>query len=100
MKNSVFWDGMLGTMLAVTSKRRTHRAKLQVTANVVPSSSILVALMMEALRSSETSFIKDPQEVNIPGDGIIYGYLRLNCQRKEQLKIMWSGNNLPFPMVQ
>jgi hypothetical protein len=49
----------LGT-LAVTSNRRTLRRILRsvrrflVTANFVPSSPILVTLMMEALSSSET----------------------------------------------
>jgi predicted hotdog family 3-hydroxylacyl-ACP dehydratase len=55
--------GELGTALAVTSNRRTLRRntflrsvrRLLVTANVVPSSPILVTLMKEALRSSETS---------------------------------------------
>jgi hypothetical protein len=41
----------VGTTLAVTSSRRT----LLVTANVVPTSQILVTLMKEALSSSETS---------------------------------------------
>jgi hypothetical protein len=47
--------GELGTTLAVTSNRRTHAfvflrsvRRLLVTANVVPSSPILVTLMMEA----------------------------------------------------
>jgi hypothetical protein len=45
--------GELGT-LAVTSNRRTLEAcQLLVTANAVPSSPILVTLMMEALSSSE-----------------------------------------------
>jgi hypothetical protein len=46
--------GELGTTLAVTSNRRSVR-RLLVTANVVPSSSIIVTLMKEALSSSETS---------------------------------------------
>jgi hypothetical protein len=45
--------GELGTMLAVTRNRRTLR--LLVTAKVFPSLLILVTLMMEELRSSETS---------------------------------------------
>jgi hypothetical protein len=55
--------GELGT-LAVTSNRRRLRAvflrslrRLLVTDNVVPSSQILIALMMEALSSSETSVL-------------------------------------------
>jgi demethoxyubiquinone hydroxylase (CLK1/Coq7/Cat5 family) len=46
--------GELGTMLAVTSNRRTLRKK---------NSSILVTLMMEALSSSETSFLQEPHGV-------------------------------------
>jgi hypothetical protein len=48
--------GELGTTLAVTSNPRTlHR--FLVTANVIPSSPILVTLMMEALSSTETSVL-------------------------------------------
>jgi hypothetical protein len=45
--------------------------RLLVTANDVPSSPILVTLMMDGLRSSEMSVpIKDTQR-NIPEDGIL-----------------------------
>jgi hypothetical protein len=37
--------------------------RLLVTANVVPSSPILVTLMMEAIRSSETRFLQEPHGV-------------------------------------
>jgi hypothetical protein len=45
--------------------------RLQVIADVVPSSLILVTLMMEAIRSSEMSVLTNVKRRNIPEDGII-----------------------------
>jgi hypothetical protein len=60
----------LGTTLAVTSNWST----LLATANVVPSSPILVTMMMEAIRSSETSVITRVKLRNMPEDGILIIY--------------------------
>jgi hypothetical protein len=59
------------TRNSVSLFRRSVR-RLLAMANVLPSSPILVTLMMVALRSSETSVLTRPTRRNIPGDGIFH----------------------------
>jgi hypothetical protein len=59
--------GELGTTLAVSS----NRLSLLVIANVVSSSPIFITLIMEALRSSETSVLTRTTRHNIQENGIL-----------------------------
>jgi hypothetical protein len=58
-----------------------------VTVNVVPSSLILITLMMEAICFSETSVLTRITRRHIPEDGILHSY------RSENLK---SYKNVTF----
>jgi hypothetical protein len=53
---------------------------LLVTANVVPSSPILVSLMMEALSSSETSVLTRATWRNIPDNDLLHNHRRENLK--------------------
>jgi hypothetical protein len=74
------------------SEERSVR-RLLVTANVIPSSRILVTLMMEAPSSSETSALTRATRDNIPEDAIFHGH------RRENLKSYIDHSNYTWQLL-
>jgi hypothetical protein len=62
--------------------------RLLVTANVVPSSPILFALMIEVICSFETSILTIATRCHIPEDGILHGFFQNGYTASMSLRIL------------
>jgi hypothetical protein len=91
LKNAVLWNVTLRDSCKNRRFGGTYRLRHQVvflrsvrlllvTANVVPSSPILVTLMIEAIRSSETSVVLRATWRHIPKYGIFHTHFRENLK--------------------
>jgi hypothetical protein len=96
MKNAIFWDVRTDVLEEISASivrvtiicelvvlRSVHQ--LLITAIVVPSSPILVTLMMKALGSSETSVLTRTTRCNILEDDILHSH-----REKIKFYIPWS----------
>jgi hypothetical protein len=78
---------------------------LLVTANVVPSSPILVTLMKEALSSSETSVLTRATRRNIPEDAVlhihyrVYGGSSLVSHLNQENLTSHTGSHFLIPVI-
>jgi hypothetical protein len=90
--------GELGTPLSSNRNRISQLLRLLLTANVIPSSPILVTLLKEAKYYSDTSVFTGVTRLNISEDGIIQsdrgGCKLLNSLLMEENQAVWVGSRM------
>jgi hypothetical protein len=74
----------IASIIRVTRIRKLifHRSvlRLLITANIVPSSSNVITLIMEAIHPPESSFLTRGTRRNIPEDSILHSYCSENLK--------------------
>jgi hypothetical protein len=74
--------GMLRRVVLVENGVSEERTTIVKVASIgdVPSSTIVILMMMEVIRSSETSALARAARRNMPEDGIIHSHRRKNLK--------------------
>jgi hypothetical protein len=95
------FSGMLRLKALVTSDIVFLRSviRLIVTANVFPSSQILITLMMEAMRFSETSVVRRTTLRNIPANDILHSEDRFMTEAWHQQSYTMSNCSRAILMI-
>jgi hypothetical protein len=95
-------SGILRHVALITtdvSEELTGVLRLLITANVIPISPILVTLMMEAIRSFETSVLTRATWRHIAEDGILHSHRRENLKYYELCMICPTFVSLVRPFA-
>jgi hypothetical protein len=90
MKNGVVWD-VLGCLICIPCQRASDASY-----GYVPSSPILVTLIMEALNSFETSVLTRATWRNIPEDAVLLSHCFFSQYWDPLNRIIWGISFSPY----